>query len=284
MAIALTAQPGLLETLLPATSLASAIGTGNPFALLIGSKGVPIIAWQTIFTGGNPASLTVLLEGSQDNVNWQTIDTSTKVTGEVRAVTGPYKFVRVNNSAVSSGAGITLTVYFTYAIQISTTIVDGKSWRSSVTGPVTTTGTTEEVLGTISLPIDALLQGSIWKRMRILAMWSSAANTRAKRRRVRLGSITGPALIDSNLTTSGIKILGISELFKHYADSPSLFWSGYTSYATNSAAFSEFYSLGIDNSVPLTGVVSLVVTGETSGAAGDLTLLFARVELDADTN
>lgn len=112
---ALTAQPSLRETLIPATDLASAIGTGTEYALLLSPSSVPVIGWQTIFTDGNPASITVTLEGSEDGLTWATIDTSTSTTGEIRTLTGVYRFVRANNSAVSTGTGITLTVYFSYS-------------------------------------------------------------------------------------------------------------------------------------------------------------------------
>lgn len=111
---ALTAFAGKLETLLSG-SLASALGTGQEFALVVSNSGVPFIGWQTIFTGGNPASILIALEGSQDGTSWSAIDTSTNVNGEVRALNGTYKFIRVNNSAVSGGSGVTLTVYFTYS-------------------------------------------------------------------------------------------------------------------------------------------------------------------------
>lgn len=68
------------------------------------------ITW-TITYSGAPASITVLLEGSLDNSNWFTIDTSTNTSGEGRTVSPlAWRFIRARISASSGGTGITVSI------------------------------------------------------------------------------------------------------------------------------------------------------------------------------
>jgi len=99
--------------------LASAFGAGSEFALVIPNHGTPNITWQTVITG-TITSITVNLEASLDGINWFVIDTSSSITGEIRSVSGSYRFIRINNSAVADGAGDELTASFVYSNSIVT--------------------------------------------------------------------------------------------------------------------------------------------------------------------
>jgi hypothetical protein len=56
--------------------------------------------WQTIFSGGTPTSVTVVLQGSIDGTTFSTIDTSTSTAGETRTKAGAaYNFFRCNVTA-----------------------------------------------------------------------------------------------------------------------------------------------------------------------------------------
>lgn len=108
-----TMHPARSEESLSAVSLASAFGAGSEFSLVLPTQGTPYITWQTVFSAA-PDSVTVNLEASLDGTNWFVVDSSTAVAGEIRSLTGSYRFLRANNSAVANGAGKTLTVTLVY--------------------------------------------------------------------------------------------------------------------------------------------------------------------------
>lgn len=131
-ATATTLDPGSIVSSISAGSLASAIGAGTEYALLLGPKGTPVITWQTVYSAA-PSTVTVLLEGSLDGSNWVTLSTSTVASGESKTVTGSYKFIRANNSAVTGGTGKTLTVNIVYTNQLVTPTTDSPSHYRLVT-------------------------------------------------------------------------------------------------------------------------------------------------------
>lgn len=57
-----------------------------------------------------PGSVTTILETSNDNSTWATVDTSTNVLGESRGLFTAAKFVRATESARSGGSAITVSV------------------------------------------------------------------------------------------------------------------------------------------------------------------------------
>ena len=68
--------------------------------------------WQTVVTG-SPASVSVKLEGSLDGDNWYALDTSSNVSGELRAVVNsPVAFVRGNLATLTGGSSPSVTVLF----------------------------------------------------------------------------------------------------------------------------------------------------------------------------
>ena len=116
MAVKYIANPAQLAISLDGVDIASAFGAGSEFALSLPQNGSPVVTWQTIFSAA-PSTVTVDLEASQDGTTWSIIDTSTSTAGEIRTISGSYKFLRLNNSAVTGGAGKTLTAEFVYTNQ-----------------------------------------------------------------------------------------------------------------------------------------------------------------------
>lgn len=94
----------------PALSYSAAtivVGNGTTFA--VPGRIATITTWQSSFTTA-PTSLTLLLQGSLDNVSWFTLDTSTVVTGSLRTI-GPnaVKFVRCRVDILTVGPGLGVT-------------------------------------------------------------------------------------------------------------------------------------------------------------------------------
>ena len=114
MAVKYAANVGEDSISIDGEDLTGAFGAGSEFALVIPNHGTPSIAWQTVFSAP-VGSITVLLEASLNGSDWFTIDTSTSISGEIRTISGSYRFLRINNSAVTVGAGITLTASFVYS-------------------------------------------------------------------------------------------------------------------------------------------------------------------------
>lgn len=66
--------------------------------------------WQTVTTGTFTA-LSITLQGSLDGTNWTTLDTTTQVAGEYRAVTGkPVQFIRANVGTFTGGTNVSVLV------------------------------------------------------------------------------------------------------------------------------------------------------------------------------
>ena len=100
-------QPGLpVKTFNVA---AAATGAGTSFALPARRCS---LQWQTFF-GTDPSALTIDLQFSFDGSHWDTIDSSSVLTGEVRtfaAIGGAPGFVRGNVIAITGGAGVSMWI------------------------------------------------------------------------------------------------------------------------------------------------------------------------------
>ena len=134
MAAKYIANPTELTTIVDDVSLAAAFGAGTEFAILLPIQGSPLFTWQTIFSAA-PASITLLLEASTNGIDWDTVDTSTSTAGETRTLEGSHKFLRINNSAVTGGAGITVTVNLVYTNRVEV----GSFASGDVVGPASST-------------------------------------------------------------------------------------------------------------------------------------------------
>src|SRR5215510_2819271 len=90
-------------------AVAIGVQNGSSFALPVKPGS---LSWQTVY-GTAPGSITVNLQGSNDGVNFFTLDTSTNVNGEVRIISSMSTlFIRATISA--SAGGTTVTVILVY--------------------------------------------------------------------------------------------------------------------------------------------------------------------------
>ncbi|MEM4313086.1 MAG: hypothetical protein QXH95_03420 [Thermoplasmata archaeon] len=89
----------------------NAVGTTGPCTTIdISNYPMKNHTWTVVVTG-SPASVQVDLQGSIDNVNWFTLDSSTTTTSEMRFVTGKgVMYYRGNVVTLSGGTSPTVTV------------------------------------------------------------------------------------------------------------------------------------------------------------------------------
>jgi hypothetical protein len=83
-------------------------GAGQTFAVVfpVNRPEPRIYAWEAFFPGAAPASLTLNLEGSLDNVHWYTIDTTSSTTSALKwALDKPANYVRANLAAITTPGG-----------------------------------------------------------------------------------------------------------------------------------------------------------------------------------
>ena len=90
--------------------------TGNGQVANLGSHTVSSFAVQVVGTGASATSWTVLLEGSLDGVNFDTIMTHNTATGNGKmlwsgAVLYPSRYIRSNTTAVVLGSATAIVVY-----------------------------------------------------------------------------------------------------------------------------------------------------------------------------
>lgn len=111
-----SADRGAMNTSINASN---ANGAGDSFGLVASGDYTRLpkdFIWEVLVSGGVYSALSVNLEGSLDNVNWYTLDSSTATGGEARAVLNkPFRYVRGNkvSSTTSSGTPV-VTVRFTF--------------------------------------------------------------------------------------------------------------------------------------------------------------------------
>lgn len=129
-----------------------------------------------------------------------------------------------------------------------------------------TTGTTEEVLATCTLPANALSANG--KGVRISATATTAANGNTKVYRIRFGGIAGGQLVAPTITTSGAGVAAIAYVIRTGSGAQYGWGSATTGTdgATGNASMNDVV-LGVTD----TGTIDIVVTGTTATAAGDLT-------------
>jgi hypothetical protein len=112
------------QTGITAVSLSNSTATGAGITYTIPSRsglsGPSTIAWTVTFKTAAPGAQTMNLEGSIDNLNWYTIDTSTVTTytsdtnsGEMRFVSSkPVPFLRCNLATYTKGSNAGVTCQF----------------------------------------------------------------------------------------------------------------------------------------------------------------------------
>ncbi|MDE1940687.1 MAG: hypothetical protein KGI66_01060 [Patescibacteria group bacterium] len=95
-------------------SAATATGPGSAFAMpyRMQTGFIPGYTW-TIITNGTITGLTVNLEGSDDGVNWFTLDTYTGTVSAMQHVANkPVHFVRANVTTLTGGGNVTINIAF----------------------------------------------------------------------------------------------------------------------------------------------------------------------------
>jgi hypothetical protein len=82
-----------------------------PGSVLSGRKSG--FTWQTSYIN-SPSGVSVAIQGSHDNVNWTTIDTTTNTSGEARYVaSNPFGFLRVYVTTLTgTGAGVLVSIVY----------------------------------------------------------------------------------------------------------------------------------------------------------------------------
>lgn len=273
MAAKYTANPGILATSLNAVSLAAAAGAGEEFALSIPSQGTPTISWMTAFSGGNPASITVLLQASLDGTNWFTIDTSTSTTGEIRTITGSYRFIRLNNSAVTVGAGISLSASFVYSNTTKPQGYEDLIFCKNNMGIINTLTATEQVLQSVPLP-SSLTQNGLHVAFDYDVQLRAAANTNSKTIRVRLGGLAGDAIGTIGPDTTSSDFYTFRGRF--FSDgTTTLIGAAIVAQATGTSLVTVLGTAAVNLNVGTT----LDVTSNVATATGDVVLMAVRVSL-----
>jgi len=94
---------------------ASGAGQGATWAMPASPEGgrQTSFTWETSYVGG-PASVSVSILVSNDNLNWTTIDTSTNTSGETRFVANyPVQFIAASVGTLSGGTSPTAIVIVT---------------------------------------------------------------------------------------------------------------------------------------------------------------------------
>ena len=132
-----------------------------------------------------------------------------------------------------------------------------------------TTGTSEEVLATYTLPANTLSANG--KAIRVRAWLSHAANTNASTMRIRFGGVGGTQISAMSSAASGDAIVLEAIVIR----------TGAATQIANGHSRTHGGSSAVYNSAPtqtLSGGVALVVTGLTAVSAGDVTFLGMLVE------
>jgi hypothetical protein len=94
-------QKSVAETILDAVTVT---GAGSTYALPASSVQV---TWQALYSSA-PAAVSLVLQASNNNSDWITIDTTTNTAGEVRTVNISANFIRAN--LVSKTGAVTFSV------------------------------------------------------------------------------------------------------------------------------------------------------------------------------
>lgn len=131
---------------IPVSPLDALVGTtptnGTEFAIP-GAKAAAI-TWQTVFSSA-PSAVNVVLQLSNDGVNYFTADTSTNTTGEIRTINTSARFFRTRLvSKTGGGTTTTPVVLQSYAV----TIIEAGSIFDFTLAALISDGTVDQVLGT----------------------------------------------------------------------------------------------------------------------------------------
>ena len=137
------------------------------------------------------------------------------------------------------------------------------------TTPAATTGTTEQILATYTLPANALSANG--KGVRITAYWSTAANANSKTYQLRFGGIGGTVLGGTTTTANNLGTRVVAELFATGTNTQKAFSQ------TNTGTVAPSITIGTV-AATTSAAIDIVATGTTPTAAGDVTFQGMLVE------
>ena len=128
-----------------------------------------------------------------------------------------------------------------------------------------TTGTSEEILYTWTIPANTFRQTGGPVGLRIEAFASGAANTNTKRLRVRIGGIGGTLMCDRTTAVSGDLMQCVVECLVATSTS-------FACVTNQNIKAASFEATADATGITFTNALSVVVTGVTVTAATDMTL------------
>jgi hypothetical protein len=131
----------------------SSCGTGTSFAVPTASS--TGVTWTTKFSTSPATAATILIEGSLNNGDWYTLDTSTAVAGEIRSFATTALFIRAKCSSKTDGGNLTVSLVLNRAGSIAfinRSIVGTLTGNNVWTGTNTFTLPTGFADGTVLLP------------------------------------------------------------------------------------------------------------------------------------
>ena len=132
-----------------------------------------------------------------------------------------------------------------------------------------TTGTSEEVLATYTLPANSL--SATGKIIRVTAYFTTAANANTKIARIRLGGLTGAAVTAQSISTNNGVVMLCGYIIRTGANTQAIVGHGIAS----SGAVTALNSTSTQTD---TGSLAIVITGATATSSGDLTFRVMIVE------
>lgn len=135
---------------------AHASSTGNSSEYSLPARAIQL-TWQTSF-GTAPASVTLQLQTSLDDINWSTIDTSTVTTGESRTINTSAVFCRARINAISGGTAITVKL-IAKAVEIINT--DDPTFNDVIINNDLTVSGDEFLTGNLTIGENLLITGTI---------------------------------------------------------------------------------------------------------------------------
>lgn len=159
----------------------------------------------------------------------------------------------------------------TFSLATNSVTIGGVLCISSATAA--TTGTTEEVLATCTLPANAFNTNG--RAIRIKAWGSSAANGNTKLMRIRFGGIGGTTISQRSFVTAS-HFPYVEAIVLRTGASAQIAFGESGSGAENSSSTAQQNRSSPTSDT--TAAIDIVITGHTATAAGDLTLTGFMVE------
>lgn len=212
--------------------------------------------------------------------------TSRLISGQAQSIAAGEKAVLVERFTMSAGdviegdASVAAVVDYTISgveNGAAAVVPTGDDWDTALYSErdigVTTTGTVEEVLGSVTIPANTL--NADYAGVDVLATFSAAANVNNKTVRLRVGGLAGTLVAEIlNDATSGNRFQLRVTLMVNGSGS----MDGAGAY-TRTTGTSGVYGVPTLTGLTFSGTIDIVATGLTGTSAGDVTLTSMRVVL-----